>query len=211
MSKSKDKGTKHEREIAEYLGATREPLHGSKDVGDVHGVELGGLPVVVECKNEKTLKLAEWVSELAREMETAGTPYGFVAAKRKGKADPGEQYALTTVATMKAILAAGKVGTMAIYDKAEASSALFNLDYVRQTLERIERDLEAVNEYATSKLVEECFGYRPPEPGETFEEWRRACFRIEKVPEEFSAADVYRITKERLRADYSAYTKGAEE
>lgn len=208
MSKSKDKGTKHERGIAEYLGATREPLHGSKDVGDVHGVELGGLPVVVECKNEKTLKLAEWTTELVREMETAGTPYGFVAAKRKGKADPGEQYALTTVATMKAILAAGKVGAMAIYDKAETSSALFNLDYVRQTLERIERDLEAVNEYATARLAEECFEYRPPEPGETFEEWRRACFRIERVPEEFSAADVYRITKERLRADFAAFTEG---
>lgn len=210
MSKSKDKGTRWERAAAEYLGIERDTLHGAKDKGDLRGLELAGLPVVVECKNGNKYDLAGWITELVREMETAGTPYGFLAVKRIGTTAPARAYAVTELETMAAILDAGKVEAMAIYDKAEASSALFNLDYVRQTLERIERDLEAVNEYATTKLAEECFAYRPPEPGETFEEWRRACFRIERVPEEFSAADVYRITKERLREIYSAQ-KGGEQ
>ena len=114
MSRQRSQGTSLETATSAYLeglgDVTREPLHGSRDVGDIHGIYLAGAPVVVECKHYRgRYELSEWTGELEREMRNAGTPYGFVVAKRRGfslENNPGAQYAITTLETMAAILAA---------------------------------------------------------------------------------------------------------
>ena len=119
MSRERDLGTELETAMARFFGEVypdvlREPPHGSRDVGDIHGVTLNGLPVVIECKNyrgEYAGLVPGWLAELEREMANAGTPYGMVIAKRRGHSlenDPGGQFVFKTTAIERAMLGAEK-------------------------------------------------------------------------------------------------------
>lgn len=108
MSKSKQKGTAFEGQVAAYmteaLGADieRRALGGTNDRGDIAGVTVGGLRAVVECKACKTLAIPQWLREAEAERVNDGADYGFVVSKRRGVGDKntGKQLVLMDLATL---------------------------------------------------------------------------------------------------------------
>ena len=106
MSRNKSKGTAFETLIVRYLQdhgfphAERRALAGVNDLGDITGT----LGVVWECKNHKTLSFSEWLVEAEVERANANADLGVVIAKRRGKGDAAEQYAVMTVAALVELL-----------------------------------------------------------------------------------------------------------
>ena len=95
---SKQKGTKAETAVVEYLKPTwkaveRRALTGSQDKGDISGVPN----VCLEVKNHKTIKLSEWVDQLETEIKNSKSTTGAVIHKRAGKVDVGKWYATMPV------------------------------------------------------------------------------------------------------------------
>lgn len=90
----KRKGDGFERDIVDYLrsqGFTvdRTRAGWADDRGDIHGID----GFTWECKNHKALTLAGWIGELLTECRNAGTTLGAVVHKKRGVAEPSEQYA----------------------------------------------------------------------------------------------------------------------
>ena len=106
MSKNKAKGTSFETDIVRFLvdngfpHAERRALAGQADLGDI----LTGPSLVWECKNHKTLKFSEWLEETETERQNANADYGVLVAKRRGKGNAGEQYAVMRVADIVRLL-----------------------------------------------------------------------------------------------------------
>lgn len=112
---AKDAGTRFERMVADYLasvlgdGVDRQVKTGSKDTGDIRGVSMGGRGVAVECKDYAGRhELPQWLREAEAERANRGAAYGVVAWKRRGTADPAEQYVTMTLGTFAAMLADSK-------------------------------------------------------------------------------------------------------
>lgn len=90
MNRSKQKGTEHESNGVKWFrengfpDARREVLHGSKDVGDIGGVTWRGWPVVIEVKNHREKRHAQWLREAETERVNAGAPIAFVLTHTKG-------------------------------------------------------------------------------------------------------------------------------
>jgi len=86
---SKQKGTRFERQVADYLNehlpypVDRSPLHGALDKGDISGVPDWAL----ECKNVKNYSagLAGYVREAEVEAVNLGVPFGAVVVSARGK------------------------------------------------------------------------------------------------------------------------------
>jgi hypothetical protein len=102
------KGTKLETASVNWLRAhgwqwaRRIVKEGARDKGDV---TLGdGIPVTIECKNEKSMNISGGQRELADEMKNAGTKWGFAIHKKRGTTNVGEYYAVLPVAVMMDIL-----------------------------------------------------------------------------------------------------------
>jgi len=108
MSRNKQKGTSFETLVADFLSdngfpyAERRALAGVNDKGDITGTP--GL--VWECKNHKTMNLAGWLDETMIETANAKADYGILVAKRKGRGNPAEQYAVMPLGMMVALLKA---------------------------------------------------------------------------------------------------------
>lgn len=106
MSRNKSKGTSFETLVVRFLAdhgfpyAERRALAGINDLGDITGTP----GIVWECKNHKTLAFSEWLIEAEVERANAAADYGIVVAKRRGRGDAGEQYAVMTVADMVRLL-----------------------------------------------------------------------------------------------------------
>lgn len=106
MSQNKAKGTAFETLIVRYLAehgfphAERRALAGTHDLGDITGTP----GIVWECKNHKTLSFSEWLEEAEREKTNAGADYGIVVAKRRGKGDAADQYAVMRLEDLVALL-----------------------------------------------------------------------------------------------------------
>jgi hypothetical protein len=114
-NRAKQKGTSFETAVvnwfkAQGLYAARLPLAGNKDIGDIT-VEPWG--VNLEAKNCRALSLAQWVAEADVETDNAGRPV-IVVAKRVGKGDPGEAYAIMPLRRLLLLLSAqsAQSGTM---------------------------------------------------------------------------------------------------
>ncbi|MBR1445472.1 MAG: hypothetical protein IJ586_00085 [Alloprevotella sp.] len=115
MSRSKQKGTHFESQVAAYmserLGAeiTRAPLTGAKDRGDLRGLTVRGKRTVVECKNCKKMELSQWLDETEAEKGNDDAEFGVVVHKRRGCGDAtfGETYVTMTLDTFLAITAGG--------------------------------------------------------------------------------------------------------
>lgn len=76
----------------------RRVTNGAKDRGDIGGVRTGsGQRMVVECKNHSRLDLAGWVTEAQFEAVNDNAVAGIVVHKRRGTADPLEQYVTMTL------------------------------------------------------------------------------------------------------------------
>lgn len=95
MSRSKAKGTSFESSVLPAIKgkrpeAERRALQGANDKGDFN--IPGEKRFILEAKNHKEMKLAEWLREAEAEAQNAGVPHGVVVHKRRGKTDPREQY-----------------------------------------------------------------------------------------------------------------------
>lgn len=96
-NRSKAAGTRWETAIVTYLiehgypAVERRSLSGVHDKGDI-----AGLPIVIEAKNCKTTKLAEWVDEAVVEAFNARVRVGVTWHHRRGKASPGAGYVTLT-------------------------------------------------------------------------------------------------------------------
>lgn len=112
---AKDAGTRFERMVADYLasvlgdGVDRQVKTGPRDTGDIRGVSMAGRGVAVECKDYAGRhELPQWLREAEAERANRGAAYGIVAWKRRGTADPAEQYVTMTLGTFAAMLADSK-------------------------------------------------------------------------------------------------------
>lgn len=100
MSKQKQKGTRAESAVVEFLRrngfpyAERRALAGVNDKGDISG--LG--PIVVEVKDHQKITLAEFVAELKQEVLNAEAETGVVIVKKRGTLNVGEWYAVMPAA-----------------------------------------------------------------------------------------------------------------
>jgi len=96
LSRAKQKGTAWETRVVQYLqsrgfeGVERRVAFGAHDRGDIN---IGGLPVILECKNHKVFSLAEWVDETNVEKRNAAAEFGFAVFPRRNHAI-GKAYAL---------------------------------------------------------------------------------------------------------------------
>lgn len=93
MNKSKAKGTAFETACVRYLedeigqAPYRAALHGNHDLGDVHGITVRDMPVVVECKCYKSYAAADvatWRNQTLVECANAGAPIGLLIIKQPG-------------------------------------------------------------------------------------------------------------------------------
>jgi hypothetical protein len=94
----KQRGTTAETQACGYLQRIFPEVHrlapaGANDKGD-----LGGIPdLTIQVKNHKTMALASWVDEAAKQAANGGNAVFVVIHKRRGKSDPGQWYVTTTL------------------------------------------------------------------------------------------------------------------
>ena len=82
MSKQRAKGTEFENRVVEVLLPffdEAQRLEFSSPLGDI-----GGLPIVIECKNHQSMALADWMNQAERSGERVGKMHAVVH-KRRGK------------------------------------------------------------------------------------------------------------------------------
>lgn len=134
------KGTQLETAARNWLRASGWPFarrivkEGSLDKGDL---TLGdGIPVTIECKNEKKINLAGGQKELLDEMRNNGHEWGFTIHKKRGTTNVGEYYAVLPVEVMMSIL------TKAIPNlpRHEVSGGLEETSKRRRVIPRISAD-----------------------------------------------------------------------
>jgi hypothetical protein len=117
MSASKQKGTRWESatvdacRAAGFTTATRVPLAGTVDKGDVH-VQAGDYKVVVQNKNEQRLAVAEYVDQANAQCANAEGDFGVAWVHRRGKSRPEDGYVMmdgsTWLRIMQALAIAGE-------------------------------------------------------------------------------------------------------
>ena len=107
MSAAKAKGTRAERQVAEYLQESgwpyteRRAMAGRNDHGDI-----SGLPgVVIEVKAAARMELAMWLGEAHAE-RVAPADIALVWHKRRGKGSPADWYVTMDGATAVELLRA---------------------------------------------------------------------------------------------------------
>lgn len=113
MSASKEKGTKAETAVVEYLRgqgfphAERRALHGTGDQGDITGIP----GVMLEVKNRASVDLAGWMTEVARQVVHVGATFGACWHKRRMKSSPAEWFVTMDGATFVQLLRLAGWGT----------------------------------------------------------------------------------------------------
>lgn len=113
MSRQKVKGSRFERDTADWLNARFETdrfhrlaVSGSKDEGDVWGLFSHGRRVVIECKNVIRTALPQWLAEAEAEAGNADALCGIVVHKRTGVGVQsfGKTYVTMTLETLAALM-----------------------------------------------------------------------------------------------------------
>lgn len=112
---AKKAGSSFERAQADWLAARlgddridRRVKGGVKDRGDIGGVRtIRGGRVVIECKNTATLALPAWLREAEIERGNDDALIGVVMHKKRGTADPAEQYVTMTAETFARLIEGG--------------------------------------------------------------------------------------------------------
>lgn len=115
MSAAKQKGTKFETSIVNWLrdrlgdlSIERRTLNGSRDRGDISGIStIRGYRVVIECKAQARHSLAEWLEEARVEAGNDDAALGVVIFKKRGTANPAEQYVLMDAESFAILLEGG--------------------------------------------------------------------------------------------------------
>lgn len=105
-------GARFERSIADWLAQhlddriDRRVKTGAKDRGDIGGVRHRGERVVLELKDTARTDLAGWIREAHLEAGNDDARVGVVVAKRRGTADPAQQWVHMTLADLAWLLGA---------------------------------------------------------------------------------------------------------
>lgn len=93
----KRKGSQWERDCVKWFNANGFPCaeraYGAgrhDDVGDIDGID----GVVVECKNEKSFRIPQYLRELEDEMTHADAETGVVLMKKRGTSSVSDAYAV---------------------------------------------------------------------------------------------------------------------
>lgn len=100
---NKVKGDSFERSIRDYLTglgfvAERTRAGYARDAGDLHIGRRGTRPrAILQAKNVRAWTLGVWLIGLAQQRKEAGALHGALVIKRRGIANPGEQYIVMTV------------------------------------------------------------------------------------------------------------------
>lgn len=106
MSRSKQRGTSWESKLVGYLQSTHWPLverrtlSGRYDKGDIAGIP----GVVVEAKDQQTLRIPEWWRETLVEAENAGADIAALWVKRRGFTSPADGYVVISGETFVELL-----------------------------------------------------------------------------------------------------------
>lgn len=115
-NKHKAKGTSFETLIVNYLkeqgfpDARRTALAGENDAGDIHGVtqktEVPYKEVAIQCKNQKSFKLSEWLNATVSQASKLPRGIPLLVVKRPGKGEKalGESYAIMPLEDMLKLL-----------------------------------------------------------------------------------------------------------
>lgn len=92
MSIQREKGTRFETDVVNYLRAQlgdnrieRRALHGSKDMGDIHGLFAHGYSGIIECKAHKSVTwslVGKWQQQTLDERENADADWAALVVKR---------------------------------------------------------------------------------------------------------------------------------
>jgi hypothetical protein len=82
----------------------RRRLTGAKDRGDISGLRVHGHRVAVEVKDVAKLALSGWVNEAETARGNDDGLAGVVVHKRRGTADPGDQYVTLTLRDLVALI-----------------------------------------------------------------------------------------------------------
>ena len=107
---AKKAGSSFERQVADYLALTvddridRRVKSGNQDRGDIGGVRIHGLRVVLECKNTAKTSLGTWANEAETERGNDDALAGVIVHKRHGKGQPADQWVTLTLADFAALL-----------------------------------------------------------------------------------------------------------
>lgn len=107
---AREAGTKFETSVVRWLqqhvdgGIERRTRNGKKDRGDISGWTFAGRRIVAECKNHSRLDLAGWTAEAEIERLNDDAQVGLVIHKKRGTADPGEQYVTLTLRDLIAFI-----------------------------------------------------------------------------------------------------------
>ena len=100
---AKKAGSAFERSIADCLAQhvddriDRRVKTGAKDRGDIGGWRFAGRRLVAECKDVVKISLGTWMREAETERLNDDADVALVIHKRRGSADPLDQYVTTTV------------------------------------------------------------------------------------------------------------------
>ena len=114
MSKEARKGAEYEQDVADHMAAAlndrrieRRAKNGRNDRGDIAGVHFKGKRVVLECKNCKQMRLAEWIDEAEAEKGNDDAEFCAVVHKRKGcgAKNVGRSYVTMTLENFEAMIA----------------------------------------------------------------------------------------------------------
>lgn len=112
---ARDAGARFERVQADWLAdrlgddrIVRRVRNGAKDHGDISGVRtIRGGRVVIELKDTSVLALPAWLREAEVERGNDDAAVGVVMHKKRGTADPAEQYVTMTAETFARLLEGG--------------------------------------------------------------------------------------------------------
>lgn len=112
---ARDAGARMERLVAEFLAfrladdrIERRTRNGAHDRGDIAGVRtIRGGRVVIECKDTTRQELAAWLREAEIERGNDDAVVGVVAHKKRGTANPADQYVTMTLETFARLLEGG--------------------------------------------------------------------------------------------------------
>jgi hypothetical protein len=117
MSRSKQKGTAFETLVLgafreAYPYAERRAMNGKLDKGDLNlpGEDL----YIVECKAVTRFNLPEWKREAEQEAANAGVRVGVVVHKRRGNANPWDQWVTMTVFDLLYLVSDGALDEAAV-------------------------------------------------------------------------------------------------
>ena len=113
-NRNKAKGTAFEVLVRDYLigkgfiHAHRPALSGGNDTGDINGIARKKTlrKVAVQCKNQKTMKLSEWLNDTVEQAERLGGAVPALVVKRAGKGEKalGESYVVMRLQDLAELL-----------------------------------------------------------------------------------------------------------